>query len=267
MTVADTARPAASATLITPRITVLIADDEPPARRGLRALLEEQADIEVIGEARNGTEAIAAIQSLRPALVFLDVQMPESDGFDVVRTIGAERMPVVVFATAFDQYALKAFEAHAIDYLLKPYDRTRFNAALDRARRQVRRQTVDDRLLALVERLEGGQQYLARIMVRTGTRTQFVAAASVDCFEAESNYVRLRVGDRSYLIRDTLTNLAERLDPTLFVRVHRSLIIQTSRIVEVESLFAGEYVLTLSTGRRLTSGRTFRGAVQAALGL
>jgi len=265
MTVADMARPAASATLITPRITVLIVDDEPPARRGLRALLEEQADIEVIGEARNGTEAIAAIQSLRPALVFLDVQMPESDGFDVVRAIGAERMPVVVFATAFDHYALQAFEAHALDYLLKPYDRARFDAALDRARLQVRRKTVDDRLLAFVDRLEGRPQYLTRLTVKTGTRTQFVAVGSVDYFEAESNYVRLRVGDHSYLIRDTLTNLAERLDPAHFVRVH--LIIQTSRILEAESLFAGEYVLFLSTGRRLTSGRTYRAAVQGALGL
>jgi two-component system LytT family response regulator len=265
MTVADIARPAAQ--LTTPRITVLIVDDEPPARRGLRALLEEQADIEVIGEARNGTEAIAAIQTLRPAVVFLDVQMPESDGFDVVRAIGPTQMPVVVFATAFDQYALQAFDAHAIDYLLKPYDRARFDAALDRARVQVRRKTVDDRLLAFVDRLEGQPQYLTRITVKTGTRTQFVAVASVDYFEAESNYVRLRVGDQSYLIRDTLTNLAERLNPAQFVRVHRSLIIQTSRIVEAESLFAGEYVLFLSTGRRLTSGRTYRAAVQAALGI
>ncbi len=267
MTVADMARPAATATLTTPRITVLIVDDEPPARRGLRALLDGHADMVVIGEARNGTEAIAAIQALRPALVFLDVQMPESDGFDVVRAIGAERMPVVVFATAFDQYALQAFEAHALDYLLKPYDRARFDAALDRARLQVRRKTVDDRLLAFVDRLEGRPQYLTRLTVKTGTRTQFVAVASVDYFEAESNYVRLRVGDHSYLIRDTLTSLAERLDPAQFVRVHRSLIIQTSRIVEAESLFAGEYVLFLSTGRRLTSGRTYRAAVQAALGL
>lgn len=265
MTVADIARPAAQ--LTTPRITVLIVDDEPPARRGLRALLEEQADIEVIGEARNGTEAIAAIQTLRPAVVFLDVQMPESDGFDVVRAVGAKQMPVVVFATAFDQYALQAFDAHALDYLLKPYDRARFDAALDRARVQVRRKTVDDRLLAFVDRLEGQPQYLTRITVKTGTRTQFVSVASVDYFEAESNYVRLRVGDHSYLIRDTLTNLSERLNPAQFVRVHRSLIIQTARIVEAESLFAGEYVLFLSTGRRLTSGRTYRAAVQAALGL
>lgn len=265
MTVADIARP--TAPVSTQRITVLIVDDEPPARRGLRSLLEEQTDVEIVGEARNGTEAIAAIQSLRPALVFLDVQMPESDGFDVVRAIGVEQMPVVVFATAFDQYALQAFEAHALDYLLKPYDRARFDAALDRARLQVRRRTVDDRLLAFVDRLEGRQQYLNRITVKTGTRTQFVSVASVDFFEAESNYVRLRVGDQSYLIRDTLTSLSERLDPAHFVRVHRSLIVQTSRVVEAESLFAGEYVLVLSTGRRLTSGRTYRAAVQAALGL
>jgi two-component system, LytTR family, response regulator len=264
---ASAAAPTLLPTPVSGRITVLIVDDEPPARRGLRALLEEQADIEIVGEARNGREAIEAITTLQPALVFLDVQMPEGDGFDVIRAIGVEKMPVVVFATAFDQYALSAFEAHALDYLLKPYDRARFDAALDRARTQLRRQTVDDRLLAFVDRIENRARYLSRFTVRNGTRTQFIPASSVDYLEAESNYVRLRVGDHSYLIRDTLTALGERLDPAQFLRVHRSLIVQTSRIVEIESLFAGEYVLFLSTGRRLTTGRTYRAAVQAALGI
>jgi two-component system, LytTR family, response regulator len=250
-----------------PRITVLIADDEPPARRGLRALLADQPDIEVIGDARNGAEAIAAIESQRPMLVFLDVQMPEGDGFDVVRRIGVERMPVVVFSTAFDQYALQAFDAHALDYLLKPYDRERLLETLVRARLQLRRRTVDDRLLAFMDRAEGRSRFLDRLSIKVGARTQFVMVSAVDCFEAESNYVRVRVGDRSYLIRDTLSNLAERLDPGHFLRVHRSLIVQTSRIVEIESLFAGEFVLHLSTGRKLTSGRTYRAAVQAALKL
>jgi two-component system, LytTR family, response regulator len=249
------------------RITVLIADDEPPARRGLRALLADQADIEVIGEARNGAEAIAAIETQRPMLVFLDVQMPEGNGFDVVRWIGVTRMPVVIFATAFDQYALQAFEAHALDYLLKPYDRSRFLETLERARVQLRRRTVDDRLLAFMDRAEGRSRFLERLSVKVGARTQFVPVSSVDYFEAESNYVRVRVGDRSWLIRDTLGSLADRLDPEHFVRVHRSLIVQISRIIEIESMFAGEYVLHLSTGRKLTSGRTFRAAVQAALKL
>jgi two-component system, LytTR family, response regulator len=251
----------------TARISVLIVDDEPPARRGLRQLLEEHTDLTIVGEARNGREAIDAIRALKPAIVFLDVQMPEQDGFDVVREIGVEQMPVVIFATAFDQYALAAFEAHALDYLLKPYDRARLDVALDRARLQVKRATVDDRLLAFVDRIESRTRYVQRITVRTGARTQLVPVSSVDYFEAEENYVRLRTGDRSYLIRDTLTGLAERLDPAQFTRVHRSLIVQTSRVVEAESLVGGEYVLLLSTGRKLTSGRTYRAAVQAALGL
>jgi two-component system, LytTR family, response regulator len=260
---ASAAAPTLLPTPVSGRITVLIVDDEPPARRGLRALLEEQADIEIVGEARNGREAIEAITTLQPALVFLD------DDVEAIPLghLHVEKMPVVVFATAFDQYALSAFEAHALDYLLKPYDRARFDAALDRARTQLRRQTVDDRLLAFVDRIENRARYLSRFTVRNGTRTQFIPASSVDYLEAESNYVRLRVGDHSYLIRDTLTALGERLDPAQFLRVHRSLIVQTSRIVEIESLFAGEYVLFLSTGRRLTTGRTYRAAVQAALGI
>lgn len=248
-------------------ITVLIVDDEPPARRLLRALLDEQPDVTVVGEARNGTEAISAIQTLQPNLVFLDVQMPERDGFDVVRAIGTAQMPLVIFATAFDQYALQAFEAHALDYLLKPYDRERFDAALNRARAQLRSRSVDDRLRAFIDRIESRPTPTQRISVRNGTRTQLIPVASIDCFEAEENYVRLRVGDRSYLIRDTLTALVSRLDPGQFVRVHRSVIVQTSRVVEVDSLFSGEYVLLLSTGRRITSGRTYRAAVQAALGI
>lgn len=261
------APPLAAAQSAASRITVLIADDEPPARRGLRALLADQADIDIVAEARNGAEAIAAIETHRPMIAFLDVQMPEGTGFDVVRWIGVKQMPVVIFATAFDQYAVQAFEAHALDYLLKPYDRARLLETLDRARQQLRRKTVDDRLLAFVDRAEGRSRYLDRLSIKVGARTQFVPVSSVDFFEAESNYVRVRVGDRSYLIRDTLSGLAERLDPEQFLRVHRSLIVQTSRIVEIESLFAGEYVLHLSTGRKLTSGRTFRAAVQAALGI
>lgn len=249
------------------RIPVLIVDDESPARRGLRALLEEHDDLLVVGEARTGAEAVSAIETLRPEIVFLDIQMPDGDGFDVVEAVGAEQMPVVIFATAFDDYALKAFEAHALDYLLKPYDRARFEQALERARRQLQRRTIDERLLHFLARLDERSQFLQRIIVRHGTRTQFVPVASVDYFEAEANYVRVHVGERSHLVRETLTNLEARLDPTRFLRVHRSLIVHVSRIAEVESLFAGEFVLSLTTGAKLTSGRTFRAAIQAALGM
>lgn len=249
------------------RITVLIVDDEPPARRGLRELLEQQPDMCVAGEARSGEEAVEAIESLKPDLVFLDVQMPGGTGFDVVRAIGVDRMPVVVFATAYDQYALQAFEAHALDYLLKPYDRARFETALDRARLQLRQRSVDDRLLALIDRLDAPPRYLTRFALKIGARTRFLEVAEVDYFEAETNYVRIHVGDRSHLMRETLTALAGKLDPARFLRVHRSLIVNKTRVNEVESLFAGEYVLFLSTGRKLTTGRTYRAAVQAGLGL
>jgi two-component system LytT family response regulator len=252
-----------------PTISVLVVDDEPPARRGLCALLARHVDMKVVGEARSGEEAIEAIRAQRPDLVFLDVQMPEGDGFDVIRAIGVEHMPVVVFATAYDAYALRAFEAHALDYLLKPYDRDRLDATLDRARAQLRQRDAGsgEGLRALVERLGERPRWLDRLSVSVGSRLRLVDVADIDYFEAEANYVRAHVGARSHLVRTTLTALEGKLDPARFLRVHRSLIVQTARIAEVEPLFAGEYVLFLKDGRRLTSGRTYRAAVQEALRL
>lgn len=249
------------------RYCVLIVDDEPPARRALRAMLGEHADLEIVGEARSGAEAVTAITTLRPHIVLLDVQMPDGDGFDVIRNIGLDQMPVVIFATAYDAYALKAFESHALDYLLKPYDRARLDSALQRARAQLRRRGVDDRLIAFIDKLDERARYLTRLTIKQGTRTQFVAVAQVDYFEAEANYVRVHVGARSHLLRETLTSLSAQLDPTRFLRVHRSLVVNVSRVVEVESLFSGEYVLFLATGRKLTTGRTYRAALQEALQL
>jgi two-component system, LytTR family, response regulator len=251
-------------------ITVLIADDEPPARRGVRALLQPHADVRVVGEAGSGREAVEAIRALRPELLFLDVQMPEADGFDVVREVGVEEMPVTVFATAYDAYALRAFEAHALDYLLKPYERERFLAVLDRARervRQARGAGADPRLLSFVRQMEERSRYLRRIAVRTGARVKLVDVDDVDYFEADTNYVRLHVGGASHLVRETLTALEGRLDPARFARVHRSLIVNLERVAEVEPLFAGEHVLSLKNGARLTTGRTYRARVQEALGL
>ena len=251
-------------------IEVLIVDDEPPARRGIRGMLQAHDDVRIVGEAGSGREAVEAIRTLRPELVFLDVQMPEGDGFEVVRTVGVERMPVTVFATAYDEYALQAFEAHALDYLLKPYARARFDAVLHRARAQVRhaRSTgADPRLLSFVREMEERSRYLRRIPVRTGSRVRLVSVDDVDYFEADASYVRLHVGGASHLVRDTLTALEARLDPAAFARVHRSLIVNLERVAEVEPLFAGEHVLTLKSGTRLTTGRTYRARVQEALGL
>ena len=251
-------------------ISVLIADDEPPARKGMRALLELHADVRIVGEARSGREAVAAIRALQPELVFLDVQMPEGDGFEVIREVGVERMPVVVFATAYDEYALRAFEAHALDYLLKPYERERFDAVLQRARAQVRQARgsgAEPRLLSFVRRMEERSTYLRRLPVRVGSRVRLVDVDEVAYFEAETNYVRIHLPGASHLVRETMGALEAKLDPARFLRVHRSLIVSIDRVVEVEPLFAGEHVLTLRDGTRLTTGRTYRARVQEALGL
>ncbi len=248
-------------------LRVLVVDDEPPARRGLKALLAAHADLEVVGEASSGADAIAKIRALQPSLVFLDVQMPEGDGFSVIREIGAERMPATIFTTAFDAYALPAFEADAVDYLLKPYDRERFEQALARARRQLAGDALQQQLARLLERLDGGSRYLQRLSVRQGARTQLVPVANIELFEAEANYVRLWAGEKSVLLRETLSNLEQQLDPARFQRVHRSLIVQVARVIEAESLGSGEYVLRLASGRKITTGRSYREAVQQRLGL
>lgn len=248
-------------------IRVLVVDDEPPARRRIRALLAQEPDVQVVGEAGSGAEAVEAILSLSPSLVFLDVQMPDGDGFEVVRRVGAERMPLTVFATAHDEHALRAFEAHALDYLLKPFERERFASTLRRARGHLARARAgerDARLEALVAE-EGG--WASRITVRTGARIRVVPSDQVDYFTAEDNYVRIHVGERSYLHREPLGALAARLDPRLFLRIHRSTVVNLERVVELESLFAGEYVVFLRDGTRLTAGRTYRAALQQALGL
>lgn len=248
-------------------LTVLIADDELPARVGLRAMLARHSDIHIVGEATSGGETVAAISVKQPDVVLLDVQMPDGDGFSVIRDIGVERMPVVIFSTAFDHHALQAFESQALDYLLKPYDQSRLDAALARARTQREHRQTDNRLAHLLERLDGRSHWLQRIVVRHGARAQFVPTAGLDYLEAEGNYVRLHAGDKSWIVRETLAALESKLDPARFLRVHRSIIVHLPRVVAAESLYAGEYVLTLANGRTVTAGRSYRAAVQGALGL
>lgn len=249
-------------------IRVMIVDDEPLARDGVRLHLEAEAGVEVVGEAVDGGEAVDRILELKPDLVFLDVQMPGLDGFAVVEAVGAEAMPVTIFITAYDQFALRAFEAHAIDYLLKPFDSERFRRALDRARTQVRgrkRADVEDRLSALISELRGKKEFLERIVVRSGGRILILRIEDVDWLEAASNYVRIHCGGRQYLLRETMTNLETRLDPAQFVRIHRSTIVRLDRIKELEPLFQGDYVLILEDGTRLTSSRGYRDRLQGML--
>jgi two-component system LytT family response regulator len=250
-------------------IRAVIVDDEPLARRRIRGLLVEAGDVDVVAECANGREAIQAIEASPPDLLFLDIQMPEVDGFDVLRAIGVDHVPVVIFVTAYDQFALRAFEAHALDYLLKPFDDERFEAALQRARERIRQQQggdLDHRLRALLQEVRGDRGYLRRLAVPTGPRSVFVRTEEIDWIEAERNYVRLHVGGRTHLLRENLSRIESALDPAAFCRIHRSTIVNVDRIQAVESLFGGEYLVVLHDGTRLTSGRSYRRNLHALMG-
>lgn len=250
------------------KIKALIVDDEPPGRSRVRHLLSAAADIEVIDEAENGLQAVDKIEALQPDLVFLDVQMPGLDGFGVVDRVGPERMPVTVFITAFDEFAVRAFDAHALDYLLKPFEAERFERALDRVRGQLalrRRDGLERKLEALLGDLGDGERYLRRFLVRVGTRVTFVDAEHVDWIGAEGNYLRLHVGPQTHLVRDTLTNAEARLDPRRFIRIHRSTIVNLKRVRAVESLFQGEYLVILQDGTKLNSSGSYREQLEAKL--
>jgi len=251
------------------RIRTLIVDDEPIAREGVRMQLERAAGFEIIGECGNGLEAVRVIERQAPDLVFLDVQMPELSGFDVVERVGADRMPAVVFVTAYDQYALHAFDAHAVDYLLKPVDENRFDQALQRARAQLqgrRIENIDRRLTALIEEIRERPKYLERIAIKSAGSISFLEVEQVDWIEASSNYVRLHAGGLSHLLHETMNFLESRLDPERFVRIQRSAIVNISRIKEMHALFHGEYEVVLKNGTRLKSGRGYRDRLQSLFG-
>jgi two-component system LytT family response regulator len=250
-------------------IRTLIVDDEPLGRERIRALLRRDPDIEVVGECGDGRQAIAAIDDLQPDLLFLDVQMPEIDGFAVLEAIRPERMPSVVFVTAYDRYAVKAFEVHALDYLLKSFDRERFEAAVGRAKDRVRRTRegqVTDRLAGLLESLQERQKFLTRILVRSSARIIFLPVQELDWAEAADNYVRLHAGKDAHLVRETLQAFARRLDPATFLRIHRSTLVNVNRIRELRPLFHGDYTVRLKDGTELTLSRRFRAALAEPLG-
>jgi two-component system LytT family response regulator len=248
-------------------IRVLVVDDEPLARRRLTSLLAKEHDLEIVGEAGDGRSAIVAIREHRPDLVFLDVQMPEPDGFGVLRSIGPERMPVVVFVTAHDQYAVRAFEVHALDYLLKPFDRERFQQTLERARAQLRRgPKAAERVIDLLEGFDQAAARPERFVLKSGGRVQFLRAEEIDWAGAERNYVALHAGGRAHLLRQTLTALEAQLDPRRFVRIHRSTIANLDRVLEIQPSFQGEHVVVLKDGTRLSLSRRYRGRVETALG-
>jgi two-component system LytT family response regulator len=251
------------------RIRTLIADDEPLARERLRALLARHADVEIIGECSNGADAIEAITDLRPDLVLLDVEMPRFDGFAVLEALDPDSLPAIVFVSAHDQYAVRAFEAHALDYILKPFDEARVDRALHRVRGQLAGAAdtslhTDPRLLSLLEELRDRRRP-DRLVVKTGGRVVFLRTEDIDWVEASGNYVRLHVGGESHLLRESMKNMERRLDPSTFVRIHRSAIVNVDRIRELEPWFHGEYIVILRDGTRLTSSRVFSDRLNALI--
>lgn len=247
-------------------LTTLIVDDEPLAREGLRLLLSKDPDISAIREARDGREAVAAIREGSPDLVFLDVQMPEMEGFAVVRAIGAESMPEVVFVTAHDQYALQAFEINALDYLLKPVIEERFVKALARAKDRIRANAAADsheQIIGLLETIATPRSYPKRLAVRSAGNTLFLDVRDVDWIGGAQNYVELHTGRDSYLLHVTMNSIENSLDPEIFLRVHRSIIVNCERIKEMQPGAHGEYVITMRDGVRLQSGRTYADRLKA----
>jgi two-component system LytT family response regulator len=249
-------------------IRALIVDDEPLARERLRALLGGEADVDVVGEARDGIEAVDAILAHAPDLVFLDVHMPKLDGFEVIQTVGTDRMPPVVFVTAYDQHALRAFEVQALDYLLKPFDSDRFQGALTRVRRHLDSLETGDisrRLLALVQSMQAPPR-TDRLVVKSSGRLFFLRTDEIDWIEAAGNYVRIHIGTESHLLRETMNSIEARLNPEMFFRIHRSHIVNIERIKELQPWFNGEYMVLLRTGMKLTLSRGYRDKLHEKLG-
>ena len=257
------------------KIKTIIVDDEPLARRNLRVLLERDPQMEILDECRNGREAIKAIKTLSPDLIFLDIQMPEMDGFDVLAQVGPEHIQAIIFVTAFDQYALKAFDVHALDYLLKPFDDERFVRALERAKSQIAAREINqlsERLLALLEERETerkgakrDERYLTRLMIKASSRMMLLKVDEIDFIEADGNYAKLHVGRKTHLLREKMNDLEGRLDPAKFVRIHRSIIVNLDRIKELHPHFNGDYVVVLEDGRQLKLSRTRREHLEARL--
>jgi two-component system LytT family response regulator len=276
-------------------VRVLVVDDEALARQRIRRLLQAESDVDVVGEASTGREAVQRISEMQPDIVCLDVQMPELDGFGVLRELGDGPVPLVLFVTAYDEHALRAFDVHAVDYVLKPVDADRFRTAFQRARTQIHQSSAADRLGQLLEtarRVSDGNgasavaatndrgngngngsansgsavpasgSYSSRILVKHDGRMFFVKVGDIDWIEADRNYVRLHVGTEQHTIRERISHLEESLDPRLFARIHRSTIVNLNRVREMQQWFSGDYVVILDNGTRLRLSRHYRDRVE-----
>jgi two-component system, LytTR family, response regulator len=262
--------------------TVLVVDDEPLARRRIASRLQDHQEFEFAGECGSGTEAVEAIHRLQPDLVLLDIQMPEMDGIEVVRAVGPDRMPAVIFVTAFERFALQAFDVHAIDYLLKPFDDERLDRALQRARQQIQKSRIEDlsnKLYALLSEMHPATSareyevppgpsspYVDRLGIKVGGRVFPLKVQEIDWIEGAGVYVRIHAGGKSHLLRDTMSNLERSLDPSKFVRIHRSSIVNVDRIKELHPYFHGEYIVVLHNGTQIKLSRTHREKLSAILG-
>ena len=243
------------------KIRTLIVDDEPLARERVKRFLKDERDIEIIGECGNGSDAIKAINEKEPELVFLDIQMPEKNGFDVIKSISGSHLPTIVFVTAYDQYALQAFEVHALDYLLKPFNRERFHRAVSRAKEQIEGQhrgELDERLVSLITSITPEKKYLERLVVKSVGRVFFLKTEEIDWIEASGNYLKLHVGRDSHMIRETMNSIEAKLDPSQFMRIHRSTIVNIDRIKELHPMFSGDYSAILRDGTELALSRNYR---------
>ena len=258
------------------KIKTLIVDDEPLAREAIRDLLQTQPDFRIVGECETGRQSVEAILSIHPDLVLLDVQMPEMDGFQVIQCVTPQRMPLTIFVTAYDSYALKAFEMHALDYVLKPFEEERLLQALQRAKvylNQSRNQEITDRLLELLRyhTSRSGVSsptpavHLERLVIRSRGRVLFLSVREVDWIQAEGSYVRLHLGNKSYVQRTTMGTLQQQLDSRHFVRIHRSTIVNIEHISEIKPWPTGEYVIIMRNGKELTLSRGYRDSLQLLL--
>lgn len=252
------------------RIRALIVDDEPLAREGLRRLLDEDEDVVCVAECGDGPAAVQTVREERPDLLFLDVQMPEMDGFEVLRSLDESTLPLVIFVTAFEEHAIHAFEVHALDYLLKPFDTQRFREAVARAKDEIRsrgKEATISRILGMLGTLRPAHQGTDRIMLKSGGRITFLRVEEIEWVEAQGDYVCLHTTGKKHLLREKISALEEQLSPDRFLRIHRSTIVNVNRIKEMQPLYHGDYAVLLHDGTRLTLSRSFRDRVFQGLNM
>jgi len=254
------------------KIRTIIVDDEPLARERIRTLLDAEPDFEIVAECDGGAAAVSAVDSLDPDLLFLDIQMPEIDGFDVLSAIEPEQMPAVIFVTAYDQYAVRAFEVHALDYLLKPFDKERFKEALERVRSRTGAAGKEDasalteHIARLLDDVRTERRTNDRILIKSEGKIFFLSTQEIDWVEAAGNYMRLHAGNETYLMRETMSGMEKRLPSDHFVRIHRSTMVNFNRIKEMQPAFSGEFTVILKNGEELKLSRKYRAELERRIG-